>query len=150
MNHDENNDRTIQSHERRPNVNVTFTPVNGGDPIWTISDMNGDYRILVPFTELSITVEAESYRTTPREDVSILDLPGERIALWDVPLVPNNIPVEGVLFLDENLNGEWDDDEGPAAGVEIIFIAIGGDEFKTTTQGGFHIGIGSRIPPPNA
>ncbi|MFW3146970.1 MAG: STT3 domain-containing protein [Thermoplasmatota archaeon] len=133
---DQNGDRTIDPEERRSGINVTFTPEDGGDPIWVISDDNGDYRISVPYTRLSITVDGEGYKETPRDDVSVLDLPEESYALWDIPLIPENIPLEGILFHDKDGDGEIDDNEKGIPGMELVLEPMDGEALIIITGPG--------------
>ncbi|MBN1539006.1 MAG: glycosyltransferase family 39 protein, partial [Candidatus Thermoplasmatota archaeon] len=119
--HDINNDRTIQLEERKEGVNVTFTPMDGGDPVWTYSDLNGDYSLMVPYTRLSISVDMEGYRSSPREDVAVLDLPGDGLSLWDIPLVPEDVAVNGIIYVDRDLDGIRDAREPPASGLDLVF-----------------------------
>ncbi|MGA1819868.1 MAG: hypothetical protein ACMUHU_02545 [Thermoplasmatota archaeon] len=141
--YDVNNDRTIQSTERKEGVNVTFTPLDGGDPISTLSDINGDYSVMVPFTRLQITVDAEGYKTSPRDDVEFIDLPVDGLALWDVPLVPDDTTVKGKMFLDADLDGIWDDDEGPISGLQLTFTSMSDEVYQITTgtDGSFEVGL---------
>ncbi|MGA1872190.1 MAG: STT3 domain-containing protein [Thermoplasmatota archaeon] len=141
--YDINDDRTIQPEERKEGVNVTFTPVGGGAPISTVSDFNGDYSLKVPFTQLQISVDAEGYKSTPREDVAAIDLPLDGLALWDVPLVPEDVQVRGKLFYDEDLDGIRDEEELPVSGFELTFLSMDDQEFRTRTaaDGSFEIGL---------
>ncbi|MBN1391153.1 MAG: glycosyltransferase family 39 protein [Candidatus Thermoplasmatota archaeon] len=141
--YDVNNDRTIQLEERKESVNVTFTPVNGGEPIWTISDANGDFSIMVPYTELFISVDSEGYKTSPREDVAVIDLPQDGISLWDIPLVPDDVIVNGIVYIDIDLDGSHGEEEPPAAGLELIFVDSSDEEYEASigSDGSFEIGL---------
>jgi len=131
---DENDDRTIQTHERREGAVVTFTEINGNEAHSTTSDLNGDYRIFLPFAEFQINVDLEGYLSSPREDLRFYDLPYEGLALWDVPLVPTDITVDGYIFYDVDGNGIRDEGERGVSGMEITFTPMEGSNVYSWTD----------------
>ncbi|MEA3559157.1 MAG: carboxypeptidase regulatory-like domain-containing protein [Candidatus Thermoplasmatota archaeon] len=143
---DMNKDRTIDPEERLSGVNVTFTPMDTVfDPVSVISDENGDYSVFVPFTRLRVSVDADGYNSEPREDTVIFDLPRDGYAMFDVPLVPDNIVVDGMIYFDEDGSGEMEYGEKSISDMVFEFKSDDGETVTTTTGGGgtFHV----ELPP---
>ncbi|MGA1848464.1 MAG: hypothetical protein ACMUHB_03900, partial [Thermoplasmatota archaeon] len=125
---------------------VTFTEVSGENAYSTTSDLNGDYSLFLPYTKFQVNVDLEGYTSSPREDVRIYDLPYEGLALWDVPLVPTDITVQGYIFNDIDGNGARDEGENGVPGMEITFTSMDDVETTFTTDGS---GMFSVLLPPD-
>ncbi len=140
--HDINDDRNIHQTEKISGVNITFTPMEtGNDPIYAESDVNGDYRMLVPFDRIQVTVDLEGYMTEPREDLRVFDLLDDPLAFRDIAILPEDVIVEGFMFLDQDGDGSLGEGEPIAPGLELTFTEDDGSKFFAVTgsDGSFNV-----------
>ncbi|MFO8050600.1 MAG: carboxypeptidase regulatory-like domain-containing protein [Thermoplasmatota archaeon] len=144
--YDANGDRTIDPEERRSGINVTFTPTDPElEPVQVESDENGDYRAFVPFVELVVSIEDDGFKSEPREDNVVFDLPTVGHALFDVPLVPRDVPVQGRIFFDRDKSGEMEYGEKWISGMKLEFHPEQGRSIDliTDSNGSFDL----ELPP---
>jgi asparagine N-glycosylation enzyme membrane subunit Stt3 len=146
--YDVNGDRTVDTQERLYGTNITFTPVNGDkDPVTVTSNVIGDYKAIVPLTELRISVDLIGFQTSPRSDMEFLDLAGGDIPLRDVPVVPEDVPVEVLFYEDTDGDGSSDPKEPRQVGMEVLMVDASGREFEAVTDEGGLLTID--LPPGN-
>jgi hypothetical protein len=132
--HDINGDRTIQEDERIKNANITLTPLQKDyPPLNVIAEDNGQYKALVPIDRIEVTVNIDGYQVQPREDLRIFDLVDDPLAFRDIAVLPNEVILEGVLYLDEDGDGEVDDNERGYAGMDLTFTEDDGSKYYLTT-----------------
>ncbi len=146
--YDVNGDRTVDTQERLYGTNITFTPIEGDqDPVTVTSNVIGDYKALVPLAELRISVDLNGFKTSPRADMELLDLPGGDVPLRDVPVVPKDVRVEALFYEDTDGDGSSDPKETRQVGMEVLLVDGTGKEFEAVTDEGGLLVID--LPPGN-
>jgi dolichyl-diphosphooligosaccharide--protein glycosyltransferase len=132
--HDINGDRSIQQDERIPFANISFIPLEKDYPPLNLSaDENGDFKALVPLDRIKVEVSIEGYQSEPREDLKIFDLIDDPLAFRDIAVLPDEVRIEGILYMDSDRDDEVDDGEKGYSGMDLTFTEDDGSQYHAST-----------------
>ena len=121
--YDENSDGNIGDEEKIPFATMSLMDRESilEEPINITADEFGQYRMLVPFVTLDVTVVTEGYKDEPSVLSRALDIALYNQVEWDIEVIPRDLMVTGTLYFDTNEDGEMGQFDGRMSGMKLTF-----------------------------